>query len=142
MANKTKAQKEAEAAAKAAQTTPVGATSDAPQGGGQPTANPEEKPPTAPAKDPVKNEEAKPAAKKQVPSIGRTVIFYRAVNSGNGVKLLPHPAVILGDAAPASNLPADSLDLLVMSRTGVETRFGVLASDEPKANCWSWPVIK
>ncbi len=124
MAPKSKAQKEAEAAALAAQ------TQGAPFEAG-----------VAKAAEPVAA--PKPTGKTRPAGIspGRIVHFYREENTQTGSKLTCLPALLLKEADGASNFkPEDgAVDLKVFTKHGDEVKNGVMHSEIPKPAYWSWP---
>lgn len=73
---------------------------------------------------------------------GRIVHFYREVNTQSGSKLVCLPAMILTEADMASNFkPEDSaVDLKAFTKHGDDVKNGIMYSETPKANYWSWPA--
>lgn len=82
----------------------------------------------------------------EVPSMGRIVIFYQEKIGGMG-QLESFPAIVLGDASKESNFkPEDiAIDIQVFRRArqgGNAEKQGVMYSETPTKNKWSWPVRK
>lgn len=76
-------------------------------------------------------------------AMGEIVIYHKEVQTNNGNKLLPFPALVLQSADVASNFqPQDgAMDLKVFTcvRGGNdEVKHGVMYSPEPKHGRWSW----
>lgn len=73
---------------------------------------------------------------------GRIVHFHREVNTQSGSKLVCLPAMILSEADAASNFKAEdsAVDLKVFTKHGDDVKNGMMFSDVPKANYWSWPA--
>lgn len=85
-----------------------------------------------------------PAVKKRPEGIspGRIVHFHRTENTQTGQKMKCFPAMILGEADAASNFkPEDAaVDMKVFTKHGDEVKNGIMYSEKPAVNHWSFPA--
>lgn len=77
-------------------------------------------------------------------AIGRIVHYHKVVQTATGEKMKTFAALVLDLADPVSNFrPQDGacdLKIFTSNRGGTdEVRQGVMYSEKPTANRWSWP---